>query len=172
MQKKEIWKEYPLDFDFEGSYRIEVSDKGNIKTYNTLNPGGKIIKGSLQGGFPIIRIKLFRKRSETDQNKLNEVQEQIDVLNSKIKSWVLEKKTLKKSRNCVKSATALFRKEKSTTSESIKKDASTSLFLNTRPLRNSSFPNLKMKTKNSLFTKILTRKTTVLTIWNGQARKN
>ena len=112
MQKKEIWKEYPLDFDFEGSYRIEVSDKGNIKTYNTLNPGGKIIKGSLQGGFPIIRIKLFRKRSETDQNKLNEVQEQIDVLNSKIKELGFGKKDAEEKQKLREERDSLVQKRK------------------------------------------------------------
>ncbi len=112
MQKKEIWKEYPLDFDFEGSYRIEVSDKGNIKTYNTLNPGGKIIKGSLQGGFPIIRIKLFRKRSETDQNKLNEVQEQIDVLNSKIKELDFGKKDAEEKQKLREERDSLVQKRK------------------------------------------------------------
>lgn len=83
---KEIWREYPLDYDYEGFYKVEVSNRGEIKTYNSLSPEGKIANGTLQGGFPILRIKLFKKRSDADVAKLELLRFQIDDLNSRIKS--------------------------------------------------------------------------------------
>ena len=85
MVNKEIWKEYPLDFEFEGGYRIEVSNRGAVKTYSSHYPDGNIVKGSIQGGFPIVRIKLFKKRSEVDQGKLDDLNFEINALNAKIK---------------------------------------------------------------------------------------
>ena len=83
--KKEIWKEYPLDFDYENDYKIEVSDHGRVKTYNVLHPEGEIVKGSLQGGFPILRIKLRKPRTKTNVRNLQDLQEKIDVLKQRIK---------------------------------------------------------------------------------------
>ena len=82
---KEIWKEYPLNYDYEGEYRVEVSNKGQVKAYNSANPDGKIVKGSLQGGFPIVRIKLFKKRSEIDAQKVENLNKRILALNAEIK---------------------------------------------------------------------------------------
>lgn len=84
-REKEIWKEFPLDYEIENNYRLEVSNLGNVRSFNSHFPDGRIITGSLQGGFPIVRIKLFRKRSERDQQKIDELQQKIDELNSKIK---------------------------------------------------------------------------------------
>lgn len=103
--RKEIWKEYPLDFEFENHYRVEVSNLGNIKTFNSHFPAGRVIKGTVQGGFPIVRIKLFRKRSEADTNKLEALQTEIDDLNSKIKALgngirnIAKKTELRKNRD-------------------------------------------------------------------------
>lgn len=107
MKTKKIWKEYPLDFEFEGTYRIEISNEGDFKTYNALHPEGKILKGSLQGGFPIVRSRLFKKRSEADEKKLAEIQRKIDELNSKIKDLRFlqenkeEKKKLQEERDAL-----------------------------------------------------------------------
>ena len=84
--EKEVWKEYPLKYDFEGYYKVEVSNLGRARTSSTYIPEGKIINGSLQGGFPIIRLKLFKKRSDVDFAKLQLVQFQIEDLNEKIKA--------------------------------------------------------------------------------------
>lgn len=112
MRNKEIWKEYPLEYNFEGNYKVEVSNKGQVKTYNSLNPDGKIIRGSLQGGFPIVRIKLFKKRSETDQQKLLEVQQEIDLLNSKIKELGFAKENAEEKERFRLEREALIQKRK------------------------------------------------------------
>lgn len=112
MLKKEIWKEYPLNFEFEGNYKIEVSNKGQIKTYNGFHPDGKIISGSLQGGFPIVRIKLFKKRTDADSSKLLNLQNQIDELNTEIKSLGASKNLLEKKLQLRKLRDELIQKRK------------------------------------------------------------
>lgn len=86
MKRKEIWKEYPINVPFDGFYRIEVSNLGNIKTYNSMYPNGRIVEGSTQGGFRILRSKLRRQWSEKDQEKINHLNAEIDQLNAEIKA--------------------------------------------------------------------------------------
>lgn len=86
MDKEEIWKEYPLNYEFENDVKVEISNQGKIKTYNKLHPKGKLIKGTLQGGFPILRIKLNKPKKESEILKIAKIQSEIDVLNAKIKT--------------------------------------------------------------------------------------
>lgn len=86
--KKELWKEYPLNFDFEGIQRLEFSNLGRVKSYNKLFPDGNIIKGSLQGGYPIIRIRLLQRRTEKQEEKLQLFRDQIQQFNEEIKAIV------------------------------------------------------------------------------------
>ena len=86
MIPKEIWKEYPIKEKFEGFYRIEVSDKGNLKTYNALFPKGKLVNGSIQSGYKILRTKLRKKWNDKDTEKITEINQQIDELNAEIKA--------------------------------------------------------------------------------------
>lgn len=86
MIEKEVWKEYPLHYDHEGNYRLEISNKGRIKTYNKLNPEGKIISGSLQGGYPIVRIKLFKQRTASQKKTLEKLQSEVERLNAEMKT--------------------------------------------------------------------------------------
>lgn len=85
MKKKEIWKEYPIDVDFEGNFKIEVSNLGRMKTYNQLAPEGKIVQGSQQGGYACLRSKLRKKWSERDTQALQEVKDKVAELNQQIK---------------------------------------------------------------------------------------
>ena len=41
MRKREIWKEYPLNHEFENHTKVEVSNLGRIRTYNSYFPEGK-----------------------------------------------------------------------------------------------------------------------------------
>lgn len=61
MKKNEIWREYPFNLDFEITQRLEFSNLGRVKSYSKSFPEGNIIKGSLQGGYPIIRLRIFQK---------------------------------------------------------------------------------------------------------------
>ena len=88
---EEIWKEYPLNLDFEGTFKIEVSNKGNIKTFNSHHPDGDIVKGSLQGGYRIFRTKMKKKWKESDLQKIKDLNEKIVNFNAEIKKIRAEK---------------------------------------------------------------------------------
>lgn len=91
MRKKELWKEYPLEIDFEGYYKIEVSDAGNFRTYTTSFPQGKSVEGSVQAGYRILRSKLKKKWNERDSAKITEFNQQIENLNTQIKEKLKRK---------------------------------------------------------------------------------
>ena len=82
----EIWKEYPIQHDFEGFYRIEVSNKGNLKTYSNRFPEGNLVEGSTQGGFRVLRAKLKKKWSDADRSKIDKLNEEIEQLSSEIRT--------------------------------------------------------------------------------------
>ena len=86
MKLKETWKEYPINIDYEGFYRIEFSDLGNVKTYSKMYPDGKEVEGSIQGGYRILRSKLRKKWSERDMQRIAAVNEEIDALKAEIKA--------------------------------------------------------------------------------------
>lgn len=84
-KSQEVWKEFPLSLEFEGFYKIEVSNFGNIRTYNSHYPDGNEVKGSVQKGYKCLRFTLFKKRSANDVAKIALIQDQIDALNKTIK---------------------------------------------------------------------------------------
>ena len=72
----EIWKTVRFDFEYTIAGRIEVSNFGQIRTFNkVLN--GNIIKGSMINGYRIIRLKLYKPRDEKTKNKLDYLQRQV-----------------------------------------------------------------------------------------------
>lgn len=83
---KEEWKVLPLDYEFENQYKIEISNFGKVKTYNSKHPEGKILSGTLQAGFPIVRVKLFKKRKKYELDKLDAFNAKINALNADIKA--------------------------------------------------------------------------------------
>lgn len=89
--KEEIWKEYPLNFEFEGNQRIEVSDRGNIKSYSLLFPEGNMVNGCTQGGYRIFRTKMRRKWDDKDLKKIEEINNEISLLNIEIKNLIAGK---------------------------------------------------------------------------------
>lgn len=84
MMNKEIWKEFSLNFDFVNFFKVEVSNFGRVKTYNSKNPDGRIINGSLQGGYNIVRLKLFKARSQKVQQKINDFNDEISIIQKEI----------------------------------------------------------------------------------------
>ncbi len=85
VEEKEIWKEYPLNIEFDSDYKIEVSNKGRLRTFNKLHPDGKILECSLQGGFKCLRSTLWKNRSQSDEQKVEKLQAEIAAYNQKIK---------------------------------------------------------------------------------------
>ena len=90
MKNVQVWKEYPINFDFEGYYRVEVSNDGMLKTYSSMYPEGKLIKGSLQGGYLCLRAKLKSKWSAKDLAAIQAIQSDVDFLNEYIKVLIKE----------------------------------------------------------------------------------
>ena len=86
MIKKEIWKELPLDFYFENFFKVEVSNFGRVRTYNSKNPDSKIINGSLQGGYNIVRLKLFKARTEKVLQKIADFNQEVSAIQEEISS--------------------------------------------------------------------------------------
>ena len=85
ISEKEIWKEYPLNLEFEGYYRVEVSNKGRLKTFSSMHPDGFLVKGSMQQGFLCLRANLKKERKPKDVEKLNALQIEIDAVNDLIR---------------------------------------------------------------------------------------
>ena len=70
---REEWKAVNIGEGFINDARLEVSSHGRLKVYNKTSKG-KIIKGSLINGYPIIRMRLFKPRDEKTASVLNELQ--------------------------------------------------------------------------------------------------
>lgn len=81
----EVWKEYPLEYDYENPIKLEFSNYGRVRTTNLLHPEGKIINGALQNGFPIVRLKLFKPRTELQNLQIAAYNEFINALSAEIK---------------------------------------------------------------------------------------
>lgn len=80
----EIWKEVQFDFEFTNQFKLEVSNKGRLRTFHKL-ADGNIIKGSMTEGYRIVRLKLYRPREESMQQRLDHLQQQVFKLAKKIR---------------------------------------------------------------------------------------
>lgn len=86
----EIWKEYPLKIEHSNFYRVEISNFGRVKTYNKVRPNGGIIRGSLQEGYPIVRITLYKERPQKVTEKIEAYNELIAFLEQRRTSLLKE----------------------------------------------------------------------------------
>lgn len=81
----EKWEVVKFDLEYTNKGRIEVSNFGQVRTFNNISDGN-IIKGSMINGYRIIRLKLYKPRDEKMQNKLDYLKRQISRLASKLKA--------------------------------------------------------------------------------------
>ena len=65
---KEEWKTVEFDFEFTNKTRFEVSNCGNVRSFNKVSDG-RILNGSLTEGFKVIRLKLYKPREEKEEQK-------------------------------------------------------------------------------------------------------
>jgi hypothetical protein len=114
----EIWKNVDLQLDFSNDNRIEISNKGRVRTYNKL-ADGNIIEGSLVNGYKIIRLKFFRERDEATAKKLTYLQKQIIRFAKKINKM----KEAKEPKAAIKEAEILLQGLKANLSKKYKEDA-------------------------------------------------
>jgi hypothetical protein len=80
----EIWKEQSFPFEHINFIRVEVSNFGRVKTYSKFHPEGRIIQGSLVGGYPVVRLKFFKKRDEELTKKFQYLRKQITTLTASV----------------------------------------------------------------------------------------
>jgi hypothetical protein len=85
----EQWKEVAFDFKYVNSLKIYISNYGRVKSQSKLS-SGRILKGSLQDGYPIIRLKLFAERDSATEEKLQRFRTDIAALNKKISATLKE----------------------------------------------------------------------------------
>lgn len=113
----EQWKTIQFDFEFTNDGRIEVSNFGRIRTFNKISDGN-IIKGSLINGYKIIRLKLYKPRSEQNLHKLEYLKGQISKLASQLKLL----KSSREDKDRIEETTKLLQSLKSNLSKAFKDD--------------------------------------------------
>ena len=79
---KEEWKTVEFDFEFTNKTRFEVSNCGNVRSFNKVSDG-RILNGSLTEGFKVIRLKLYKPREEKEEQKFNVLKKEISALFAK-----------------------------------------------------------------------------------------
>lgn len=90
----EIWKPYLMEGVFDEKTRLEFSAFGEVKSYNVNCPGGRIINGSLQQGYPIIRFKRLNPMDEVSALHIQTLETEIKSLKDdlKIQNAIIKKK--------------------------------------------------------------------------------
>ncbi|MBS1764487.1 MAG: hypothetical protein JSS90_05930 [Bacteroidetes bacterium] len=83
--KNERWAVVKPPFKFTNNLKIEVSNHGRIRT-TTKIAEKRILNGTLINGYPIVRFKLFEKRSKQAEDALELYREKLNKLSEKIKS--------------------------------------------------------------------------------------
>lgn len=71
---RERWKTVKVTEDPTGRKRLAVSDFGRVKTFSKTGVEN-LISGSLQNGYEIIKLKLFKVRSRAAEKKLSDLRE-------------------------------------------------------------------------------------------------
>lgn len=79
---RERWKIVKLPNDPSNRKRLAISDFGRVKTYSKSGKEG-LIKGTLQNGYEIIKLKLFKDRSRAAGKKLVDLRTQLNAMKSK-----------------------------------------------------------------------------------------
>lgn len=116
---REDWKSVDLGKGYTNENRLEVSNHGRVRTFNSTS-NGKIITGSRINGYAIVRLKLFKPRDEKITVKVQQLQAAIAALTKKIVQinitlkgrgiTAVERKALKES---LEADTMLLKKRKS-----------------------------------------------------------
>lgn len=81
----EVWKEINFEGDYTNYRKLLVSDFGRVKSFVTpKQETGHLLKGSLQEGYPIIRFKMYKKRSAEALHKLDETKSHLNEALAKV----------------------------------------------------------------------------------------
>ena len=94
----EKWKQVKFNFDFINDYRLEVSNFGRLRSFNKVS-NGDIIKGSFINGYRIVRLKFYTKRDGKTQERLSNLQKQVNKLAARLRQQINNKESKKIRRN-------------------------------------------------------------------------
>ncbi len=81
----ESWKNVDIGFEYTSNFRLEVSNFGRLKSYNSYSDG-HLINGSSVNGYRIIRVTLRKPREANDQAELETLWKEIATVTKKIKT--------------------------------------------------------------------------------------
>lgn len=114
MEDNQEWKVYKFGEDFDENYKLAFSIYGEVKSFTKKNPEGRLIKGSLREGYPIIS---FTKYKPADEKNYASFQEQENIIKAlRAEANELKRKIGKKStsnkekKDAQKRVTALAKK--------------------------------------------------------------
>lgn len=93
MNNSEEWKVYQFGESFDETYHLYFSKYGEVKSFTKNNPEGKILKGSLREGYPIISFTQFKPITESVKANFDEQAEHISELRTEAREL---KKIIKK----------------------------------------------------------------------------
>jgi hypothetical protein len=119
----EQWKEVTFDFNYVNALKIWISDYGRVKSESKLS-SGRLLKGSMQDGYPIIRLKLFGERDRATEEMLQRFRTDIAALSKKVSATQKELKTCDNERRVgqLQRAVALEEKVLSSLKKKYKKE--------------------------------------------------
>lgn len=78
----EKWKTITFGIDHVNTQKVEISNCGRVRS-STNSPKPRILNGSLQGGYRIIRLKLFKERDKRTQKRIDNYRDEIAALKKK-----------------------------------------------------------------------------------------
>lgn len=89
----ELWKSIVFEDDYVPHSRYEISNRGRVRSFNK-NIKGRILKGSITEGYPVLRLRLYRQRSTESKEKIIQYQNEIKHLKETRKEMIASKEHL------------------------------------------------------------------------------
>ncbi len=83
----EVWKKVNLKIATSKNYKLEVSNMGRLRSFNSINDGN-ILEGSLLNGYRIYRLKMFVPRTEATIAVIDKKKLVIDKLTAKLEKLI------------------------------------------------------------------------------------
>lgn len=88
----ETWKSIEFDFEYNKTTRYEISNWGRVRSFNKTS-NGRILNGSKIEGYRILKLRLFRPKSEERQQDIVQLKADISRLYTKRREHLIHKKS-------------------------------------------------------------------------------
>lgn len=88
----ETWKSIEFDFEYNKTTRYEISNWGRVRSFNKTS-NGRILNGSKIEGYRILKLRLFRPKSEERQQDITQLKADISRLYSKRREYLTQGKS-------------------------------------------------------------------------------